>query len=174
MISFLLQVLEDDASKQSFLWLYQTHHSAMEQTALALLRNQRDAEDAVQNAFVQVIRHFDRAKTIPSSQLGRWLAAVVRNEARMILRQRRKSIAMESWEAVEAQAEEAADYRALVELFRQLPETYRSTLEMRFLYGYSEKEIARKLGISQGAVSTRIHRGRKLLQDIAKKEGIFP
>ena len=51
------------------------------------------------------------------------------------------------------------------------PPTYRSALEMRLINGYSGKEIAQHLGISESAVNTRISRGRALLREIAVKEG---
>lgn len=42
---------------------------------------------------------------------------------------------------------------------------------MRLINGYSGKEIAQHLGISESAVNTRISRGRALLREIAVKEG---
>lgn len=64
-----------------------------------------------------------------------------------------------------------SDYTALVELFRSLPDTYRRVLEMKVLLGYTDKEIAGHLGISETAVSTRASRGRQLLREILEKEG---
>mgnify|MGYP002508268979 FL=1 len=44
-------------------------------------------------------------------------------------------------------------------------------LEMKVLLGYTDKEIAGHLGISETAVSTRASRGRQLLREILEKEG---
>ena len=63
------------------------------------------------------------------------------------------------------------DYKELVSLFSRLPETYRATLEMKFLLQYTDREIAKHLDISETAVSTRINRGRSLLRDLVKKDG---
>lgn len=45
---------------------------------------------------------------------------------------------------------------------------------MRFLLGYSNKEIAQRLSLTQTAVNTRIARGRELLKKLAEEEGIHP
>ena len=46
-------------------------------------------------------------------------------------------------------------------------------LEMRLLLGYTGKEIARHLALSESAVNTRIFRGRALLREIAEKEAFY-
>lgn len=63
------------------------------------------------------------------------------------------------------------EHTELVNLFAKLPLSYRSVLEMKILLGYSDKEIATHLGISETAVSTRASRGRTLLREIIRKEG---
>lgn len=65
-------------------------------------------------------------------------------------------------------------YHELVALFKALPETYRGVLEMKLILGYSDREIAEHLGISETAVSTRASRGRGLLRELIKKEGMYP
>ena len=59
-----------------------------------------------------------------------------------------------------------------MELFRRLPETYRAVLEMKLLIGYTDKEIADHLGISETAVSSRASRGRAMLRKLVEKEGL--
>ena len=45
---------------------------------------------------------------------------------------------------------------------------------MKLILGYSDREIAEHLGISETAVSTRASRGRGLLRELIKKEGMYP
>ena len=59
MLSYLLAALESEEDKRRFTELYEENHVRAEQTALRILRDPHDAEDAVQNAFLQVIHHFD-------------------------------------------------------------------------------------------------------------------
>lgn len=55
MLSFYLSALESAADKEDFRALYRRYHGVMERTALAILQDPRDAEEAVQEAFIRVI-----------------------------------------------------------------------------------------------------------------------
>ena len=171
MISYLLAILESDEDKLRLIELYEEHHVRVEQTALRILKDPHAAEDAVQNTFLQVIRHFDKISEIPCKKLGFWLISIAKNEALMILRHKRREIPQEDWDTFSADVSDPTSYNELVQLFSQLPPTYRAALEMRLINGYSGKEIAQHLGISESAVNTRISRGRALLREIAVKEG---
>lgn len=171
MLSFLFAALENDADRQMFASVYNQHHEKMESVAINILKNQSDAEDAVQNAFMQVIRHFQKIYTIPCEDLPFWLISIVKNESYMLLRKRKQDISLEDWSGFSEMAGDVSEYAALVELFGALPNTYRLVLEMKILLGYTDKEISTHLGITETAVSTRASRGRQLLREILEKEG---
>ena len=59
LLTFLLAALESDEDRALFTEIYDQNHDRMEQTALRILKDPHDAEDAVQNAFLQVIQNFD-------------------------------------------------------------------------------------------------------------------
>lgn len=93
------------------------------------------------------------------------------NEALMIIRKSQKTAPLEDWDGLVKESENTSDYTELVDLFTKLPPSYRSVLEMKILHGFSDKEVAAHLGISETAVSSRASRGRSLLREIVKKEG---
>lgn len=173
MLAFFLAALESDEDRELFVFIYEHYRARMEQTAIRILGLQSDAEDALQNAFMQVIRHFEKVYLIPREELIFWLISIVKNESLMILRKRKKEIQFENWDSVTEAAEDVTNYNELVDLFRNLPETYRSVLEMKILLGYTDREIAEHLNISETAVSTRASRGRELLRKIMEKEGML-
>ena len=172
MLAFFLTMLESDEERQRFVLIYEQYHKRMERVALRILEKQHDAEDAVQNAFLQVIHHFEKISTIPCEELPFWLISIVKNEALMILRKNRNIVPLEDWDGFEKSISDTSEYIALVELFRQLPETYRAVLEMKILIVYTDKEIASRLGISETAVSSRASRGRSLLRKLVEGEGL--
>lgn len=172
MLTYFLALLETDEDRQKFTTLYERYQGEMEQTALRILEKQHDAEDAVQNSFVQIIRHFEKVYEIPYEELPFWIISIVKNESLIILRKRKRMAQLENWEGFEKYADEVTGYMELVDLFRQLPEIYRAVMEMKLLIGYTDKEISQKLGISETAVSSRASRGRELLRKLVEKEGM--
>lgn len=176
LLTFLLAALESDEDRALFTEIYEQNHDRMEQTALRILKDSHDAEDAVQNAFLQIIRNFDALLEIPCKKRIFWCISIVKNEALAILRKKKKTILIieELEENPAAGVEEAMSYKEVVRLFAQLPETYRSVLEMKMILGYSGKEIAKRMGLTENTVNVRITRGRAMLREIAGKEGIYP
>lgn len=171
MLAFFLAMLETEDDQQRFTELYEQCHNRIEQTAMCILKNQHDAEDAVQNTYMQIIRHFEKVYEIPCKDLPFWCISIVKNEAITILRKKKRTVQLEDWDNFAIEAESIVEYQELVQLFSRLPETYRAALEMKLLLDYSGKEIAEHLELSESAVNTRISRGRALLQKIVEKEG---
>ncbi len=174
MLTFFLATLESAEDRRLFAAVWEQYHMKMEGTAMRILANQQDAEDAVQNAFLQVIRHFEKIYQIPCEEWLFWLISIVKNEARMILRKRKQTVPLEDWAAAAqktGEASETPDCAALAALFADLPDSCRLVLEMKILSGYTDREIAAHLGISETAVSTRASRGRALLRKMLEKEG---
>ena len=172
MLSYFLSVLESNEDRRVFAEIYEKYHTKMEKTAIYILKNQEDAEDAMQNAFMRVIKHFDKAISIPCEELQFWLISIVKNEALMIIRKKRKVVSLEDNADIPANIiEDVHSYNDLVGVFSKLPEIYRAVLEMKVFIGYTDKEIAEILGISETAVSTRASRGREILRKIAGQEG---
>lgn len=95
MLAVLLTALESDEDRLRFIEIYERYHARMEQIAMRILVNQTDAEDAVQNAFMQVIRHFEKVSEIPCENLPFWIISIVKNEAIMILRRNKRIVPLE-------------------------------------------------------------------------------
>ena len=173
MLAVLLAALESDEDRQKFIEIYEQYHAQMERTAMRILKEQSDVEDAVQNAFMQMIRHFEKIFEIPCEELPFWIISIVKNEARIILRKTQRTVPLDDWDGFTKSIDDISEYTELVDLFTRLPETYRSVLEMKMLHGYSDKEISKRLGISETAVSSRATRGRAMLREIVGKEGFY-
>ena len=171
MLIYYLQLLDTPEEKLRFEDIYRDHRSLMLHVAQAVLHNREDAEDAVHNAFLRLIKHFSRFQKTPSEELRPLLIDSARNEAISLLRKRREACPLEDWDAFSDSASAVSSYHDLVETFTRLPPTYRAVMEMKLLLGWSDGEIAAKLGLSKTAVSTRASRGRQLLREIVTKEG---
>jgi RNA polymerase sigma-70 factor (ECF subfamily) len=152
--------------------------------ARRMLGNDADAQDAVQDAFLNAFRSLDSFHG--EARLSTWLHRILVRAALMKLRRRRrkpetsiddllpkfhaKGHAIEPavdsgaspTEALERQ--EARDQvRAAID---RLPENYRTVLVLRDIEGMGTEEVAHMLGESSAAVKTRLHRARMALRSL--------
>ena len=173
MLVYYLQMLDTPEEKIRFEQIYLKYRGLMYHVADGILHNRQDAEDAVHNAFLKIIKKFSKFQDAPAKDLARQIVAIARNEALSLLRKQKDTAPLEDWEGFAGTAEEVSDYHALVDSFACLPQTYRAVMEMKLLLGYSDGEIAAKLDLSKKAVSVRISRGRQLLREIVEREGFL-
>ena len=132
------------------------------------------AEDLTQDTFVEAWRHADRLRT--PDGIGFWLTAIARNVCRRWrTRQQRSQVLLTTTVhsvldelADNADFEVALEREELAELLDralgQLPAGTRTTLIEKYIYERPQSEIALRLGVSEGAVELRLHRGRLALR----------
>ena len=147
------------------------HLDAAHNLARYLLHDPHEAEDAVQEAFLRAIRHFDGLRAVDGRA---WLLSIVRNACFTQLRRRRSGgDKVEFDEEIHSLAEE--DSQPEVELagtlaaesvrgaLDRLAVEFREVIVLRELEGLSYKEIAQVAGVPIGTVMSRLARGRKQL-----------
>ena len=162
---------ERDGDRIRVTRLYKQYQRQLHRLAARLLGPGPKAEDAVHDTFIKFLQHYDQLCSRSDDQLERWLMVVVRNTALDTLRKegRETELETQSWEP--ATPPDQGEFEALVTLIRTMPEDYRRVLELRFVGEWSLGDIARELGLTEGAVKSRIFRGRKLLIDALRREG---
>ena len=173
MLVYYLQMLDTPEEKIRFEQIYLKYRGLMYHVADSILHDRQEAEDAVHNAFLRILKKFSKFQNTPAKDLAPQIVVIARNEAISLLRKRKDTDPLEDWGGFAETAEEVSDYHALVDTFTRLPQTYRAAMEMKLLLGYADGEIAAKLGLSKKAVSVRISRGRQLLRDIVEREGFL-
>lgn len=104
-------------------------------------------------------------------RLSAWLMVVTKNNALDLLRKESHETELGEWGEKTAAPAESGEFYALVALIRGMPGEYRRVLELRFVAEWSLADIAGELGLSEGAVKSRIFRGRKMLIRALRKEG---
>ena len=96
---------------------------------------------------------------------------MAKNCALDILRSERRTAALpEDWDPP-AREDGQEEYRYLISLIRSLPEHYRRVLELKCVEEQTNREIARRLHITESTVSMRVLRGRAMLKEHLEKEG---
>jgi RNA polymerase sigma-70 factor (ECF subfamily) len=148
------------------------HESFLKALALKLLRDRTRADDVVQETWLVALRS---AKSPGEVQRG-WLAGVVRNLVRRALRDDQRRARREFAAAREGHTKatdellgDASVRRRIAQLVLALPAHYRDVILLRYYDGLTPLVIAKKLGVSDSTVRTRLQRGLQRLR--ARLEG---
>jgi RNA polymerase sigma-70 factor, ECF subfamily len=186
---FLLveRVLAGD--RRAFEPLVRRHEQRVFRVSLAVLDNIEDAEEAMQDTFVKAFRHLDQFRK--ESRFSTWLTRIAVNQA-IEKRKRRRSFAplseaayaeeqfpperYESWRENPEQLYGKQELRRIVEdAIRSLPHIYREAFVLRDVEELSAEESAEALGISVGALKSRLLRARLMMREsLAERLEVVP
>ena len=155
--------------------------------ARRLLRNEEDARDAVQTAFIRAFQSLSRFRE--ESRISTWLHRILVNEALMRLRSKKdkeESIddliptfvadghqtrdTIDWTETADVALERAETAELIRKKIDELPQSYRTILIMRDIEELSNPEIAELLGINVNLVKVRLHRARQALRTLLEQE----
>ncbi|MGE5674581.1 MAG: RNA polymerase sigma factor [Mycobacterium leprae] len=154
-------------SEERFFAWYRPEAGRLFRTAWAILGNEADAGDALQEATIRAYRAFDQLK---GGQVAfpAWMRRILVNTCTQILRKRMRVIPVERPEEMsEEQPAPEADIPVGSEAWdavRRLDERYRAVVVLRFLNDMSLEEIATALEIPLGTVKSRLHTALKQLR----------
>jgi RNA polymerase sigma factor (sigma-70 family) len=175
-----IQELVDKSLKgdtRSFQVLYQTHVKAMFNTALRILGNAADAEDIIQDAFLDAFKNLN--KFSGQSTFGAWIKQIVIYKSINLLKKKKVPLveigngALDLQEAhSEDPAWEALQIESVRKAMQQLPDGFRTVLSLYLFEGYDHEEIAGILGVAHTTVRTQYVRGKKKLLDLIRKGGV--
>jgi len=159
--------------------LVDRHHRRLYQAANRILRNEADAEDALQRAYLHSFRHLDQFEG--RSAVATWLTRIAVNEAFTTIRRRLP------WDSLDAPGPADGD-RNLIDFLAApnrdpeqqvighevengirtavatLPEEYCAVFRLREIEGLTTEEAASRLGITKNCLKTRLFRARSLLR----------
>jgi RNA polymerase sigma-70 factor (ECF subfamily) len=166
----------------AFYELVQPYERAVFLAALAIVKNEADAEEVAQEAVLKAFKALGRFRQ--ESKFSTWLIQIAINEAKMKLRKDRRHLYesieqgqqsddgeymprdFADWREIPSQALERRELRdALTKALKSLPEKYRTILVLRDVNHLSISEAAQVLGLSEANVKTRLSRARLQMRD---------
>jgi RNA polymerase sigma-70 factor, ECF subfamily len=168
--------------KELFMDLIRPHQRTVYATVFSLLANKEDAEDVAQDALLKALARLNQFRK--ESTFGTWLIQIAINEARMRNRKQWRITMLsltddkddakayvpkdfEDWREIPSTALERVEVRdALVKALGSLARHYREAFVLRDIHELSISETSAILGISPGAVKSRLRRARLMLRDI--------
>lgn len=155
--------------------LVEQYASTLYRVAFSVLRNASDAEDAVQEAFLRVLRHRDTLEEIRDHRV--WLIRIVWN---IVLDRKRRAktrpetddvselarVLPASGLSAEQRASAAQHHAHVLACVDQLPAKEREVLMLSAFDELTSVEIATVLGVTESSVRSRLFRARNLMSDL--------
>jgi RNA polymerase sigma-70 factor, ECF subfamily len=168
--------------RELFYELVRPYERRIYAAALAILRNEADAEDVCQEAMLKAFAHIQQFRS--EARFSTWLIQITVNEA-LMRRRRDRTVVMEGlaerpdeegnytprdfadWREIPSEALERKEVRQrLAEALATLDRKYREVFVMRDMEHLNIQETAEALGISAASVKTRLLRARLMLRDL--------
>ncbi|WP_420401870.1 RNA polymerase sigma factor [Flagellimonas sp.] len=152
--------------------LYGLYVDAMFNVAMRLLTIREDAEDVLQESFVEAFRKMDTFRF--ESTFGAWLKRIVINRSINHLKSKRLLLSSlenegEPLEEDEFQEVDQLEIDKVKTGLSQLPEGYRQIITLYLIEGYDHVEIGEILGISTSTSKSQYHRAKKKLIQIVNE-----
>lgn len=166
-----LSMIESQDDRHRFERIYERYRNLMYHVAYRILRNPQDAEDAVHQAFVSIIQNIHKFVQIDCPETRSFIVLMTERKAIDLIRIRHSEKILplnEDWVGLEIPA--PGDH-GLADALAKLPVRYREVLLLRFDNGYSTRELAKMLGLTESGVRKLIGRAKDALRYILEEDG---
>lgn len=174
---FVLTIVENEEERIKLEELYEMHQKEMHRQAFAILGNDDDAEDAVQNAFFGIWRNLSK---LQGKELGRvkwYVICAARNAAIDIYREKKERVQKEEPYdenfPYEYSTSDNGNENSLYERIANFPDRERDVIMLKYVYGFQYKEMSEMLNISVEAVKKALTRARNRLENLCREEGLY-
>lgn len=181
LLAFCTAMIEDPGDSKIFDDICSNYRNQMYFIAKGILNNDSDAEDAVQDALFAIAKQIDSLPYQSTPALKAYVFTAARNSALNILgkhtRHREAALDVNDYKLTSddrlfEKVCASQDYALLMKALMQLPLKYREILMMHYVNEMKTKEIADALGRKPATVHQQITRGKKMLIELCKKEGM--
>lgn len=155
--------------------LFRENHALLYKVSYRLLQSETDAEDAVAQAFLNIMEHFDKISSLPRPELTPYSVIIAKNASYDILRKKKKMIPVEDLyeKGTDSDVEEAFFQKfkkeQLAAALGKLEEDERRLLALRFGRDMPLRDLAVLMEISEEAAKKRSQRALKKLRNILEE-----
>lgn len=168
-----IQMIDAPEEKDKFERLYLKYRDLMFYIANKILQNQQDAEDAVHAAFLSIAENMEKVSTPDCPKTKGYIVTITENKAIDLYRKKKrhpKALLLEETAGLEVSYEGS---HAIAHCFARLSSRDRDILMLRYRYGYTAREIAKLLNLSEANANKRIQRAKERLEKLCKEEGLL-
>lgn len=148
--------------------LYDRFAIKMFRTCYRYLKNEQDAEDVMINGFVKVFNNIERFENRHQYSLEAWIRRIMVNESLMLLRKNNQFSFVDDFPDIKDTGTFLPDASLRAEdlyaVIRKLPTGYRTVFNLYVIEGYSHKEIAEQLAISENTSKSQLSKAKAMLR----------
>ena len=168
-----LQMIDSPEDQSKFVKLYEEYRGLMYHVAYGILRNEHDAEDAVHQAFLKVAETIENVDGTICPRTKGFFVTIFENKSIDMYRHKQR------YQMVELNNENMGviiEYdvgNALAKCITQLPAKYREVLLLKHFHGYSSKEVAKIMKLSEANVIKIDQRAKNKLRALCEEEGLL-
>ena len=166
-----LAMIDSPDDQAKFERVYNKYRYLMLHVANKILQNHQDAEDAVHQAFIAVIENLEKIIEVDSPKTRSYLVIITERKAIDLMRYNNRRQTLELNEDIAGVEIPFEIDNPVATAIAKLPAHYREVLLLRFDNGFTTREIASILSISNSGVRKMIVRAKKALQELLEKEG---
>lgn len=157
-------------SRKAQFRLYNQYSKAMYNLAHRILNNREDAEDILQESFVECFRSIDSFRF--ESTFGAWLKKITINKCINFIKKKKIDLVFpDTLPSTISEEEDEVSYDTgkIIKGIELLPDGYRIILTLYLLEGYDHSEISQILGISESTSKSQYSRAKDKLRNILSK-----
>lgn len=149
-------------SKDEFADLVLQNKIPMYRLAMGVLKNEADAEDAVSETILIAYEHLDSLKD--KTKFKSWMMTILVNESKRVLKRRKTAVLFDNTGLFAETAKESN--QEIWDLVMSLKEEFSQVVILYYYEGFTTREIAKILRISEGTVKSRLSRARTKLKQL--------
>lgn len=177
MLSFLL-VIDDEVTRNKLEEIYIKYKKIAYWTAYNILKDPHESEDLVQDAIIRMSSLIHKIDEVGCNKTRALFVIIVRNLSINIYN-KRKNTKNTNYEDIEIVSTDLTldekminldQTKWMLDMLTKINPTYADILSLKYYYDYSDLEISKSIGISEGNVRVRLHRARLAIKKIIEKE----
>ena len=169
-----MSLMDSADDKSKFERVYQSYKGLMFYTANRILNNPQDAEDAVHTAFVKIAENISKIQEAVCPKTKVFVVTIVENTAIDLYRKKKRLNIIDFPEGLPEAPVDLDGGTMLAACMARLPVRYRQVLLLKYSYGFSNKELAKLLGVTEANAIKLGQRAKEKFQEICEEEGVLP
>lgn len=185
MIFIYLNILDTEIEKNKFEKLYEKYGNLMHWIAKGILKDDILAEDAVHEAFMRILKNFEKIGDVYCKETKNYIAVIVRNVSLNMLKDRNQQEEMEvplsicgsncdekEWQEFIGDISKGYDEtedevlkKEIIKIIKELPKWAQEVIFLSTFYGFSSKEMSDALNITYSTARKRLERAREIIKE---------